>query len=195
MANLRIPARLFWPHREEKSLTHVTKVAKFLDDSNGENVTSDCFKIHRSYSISFNLSNVGSIFWVCIWKYLSLEKEKRKLLCCVHLHHKTARKIRKFHEAVVQRRLRIVQKSVRHVQSCCFAKINLLLFCCFLCCRCLLLWSRNFATMVTWRHTSPLYSSIDERGETAVFAGYAWADLGGECRGCAPPPLRWPAVF
>ena len=100
---------------------------------------------------------------------------------------KRARKIRKFHEAVVQRRLRIVQKSVRHVQSCCFAKINLLLFCCFLCCRCLLLWSRNFATMVMWRHTSPHYSSGDERGETAVFAGYAGADLGGGCRGCPPP--------
>ena len=187
MANLRIPARLFWPHREEKSLPHVTKVAKFLGDSNGENVTSDCFKIHRSYSISFNLSNVGKIFWVCTWKYLSLEKEKENFCVVFTYSMKRARKIGKFHEAVVQQRLRNVQKSV---QSCCFAKINLLLFCCFLCCRCLLLWSRNFATMVTWRHTSPLYSSGDERGETAVFAGYAGVDVRGGCRGCAPPPPR-----
>ena len=41
--------------------------------------------------------------------------------------------------------------------------LNLLLFCLFRCRsrrRCLsslLLWSRNFATMVTWGHTSPLY--------------------------------------
>ena len=40
---------------------------------------------------------------------------------------KQARKIRKFHVAVQQRRLRNVQKSVIHVQSCCFANINLLL--------------------------------------------------------------------
>ena len=39
---------------------------------------------------------------------------------------KRARKIRKFHVAVVQRRLRNVQKSVMHVQSCCFA--NLVIF-------------------------------------------------------------------
>ena len=40
---------------------------------------------------------------------------------------KQAREIRKFHVAVVQRRLRNVEKSVIHEQSCCFAKINLLL--------------------------------------------------------------------
>ena len=34
---------------------------------------------------------------------------------------KRAREIRKFHMAVVQLRLRNVQKSVMHVQSCCFA--------------------------------------------------------------------------
>ena len=33
-----------------------------------------------------------------------------------------------FHVVVVQRRLRNVQKSVMHVQSCCFANINLLFF-------------------------------------------------------------------
>ena len=66
----------------------------------------------------------------------------------------------------VQRRLRNVQKSMMLVQSCCFANINLLLFNCS-CCgrrRCclnsLLLWYRNFATMVTWRHTSPFYKRV-----------------------------------
>ena len=46
---------------------------------------------------------------------------------------KQAREIRKFHVAVEQRRLRNVQKSVMHVQSCCFANINLLLFNCSRC--------------------------------------------------------------
>ena len=35
--------------------------------------------------------------------------------------------------AVVQGRLRNVQKSVMHVKSCCFANLNLLLFSCFRC--------------------------------------------------------------
>ena len=40
-----------------------------------------------------------------------------------------AREIRKFLVAVVQRRLGNVQKSVMHLQSCCFTNRNLLLFC------------------------------------------------------------------
>ena len=88
---------------------------------------------------------------------LSLEKEK-ETFCVVFTYS-----VKRVHVAVVQQYLKNVQKSVMHVQSCCFTKINLLHFCRSLwrCCRCclssLLLWSRNFATMVTWRHTSPLY--------------------------------------
>ena len=68
----------------------------------------------------------------------------------------------KLHVAVVQRWQRNVQKSVMHVRSC-FVNMNLLFFCLFRCrsrCRCqssLLLWCRNFGTIVTWRHTCPLY--------------------------------------
>ena len=69
-----------------------------------------------------------------------------------------------FHVAVMQGRLRNEKKSVMHVQSCCFS------YCFFFCrSRChrhlpclssLFLWSRNFATTLTWRHTSPLYFKI-----------------------------------
>ena len=41
----------------------------------------------------------------------------------------TKREIRHFHVVVVLRRQRNVQKSVMHVQSCCFAKLNLLRYC------------------------------------------------------------------
>ena len=41
----------------------------------------------------------------------------------------TKREIEQFHVVAVQRRQRNVQKSVMHVQSCCFACLNLLLFC------------------------------------------------------------------
>ena len=67
---------------------------------------------------------------------------------------KTSLLISKFHVAVVQRRLRNVQKSMMHVQGC------LLFFCrsrCrrrYRCLSSLLLWSKYFATMVTWRRTS-----------------------------------------
>ena len=95
--------------------------------------------------------------------YLSLEKE-RETFCVVFTYSvKQVHEIGKFHLPVVQRWLKNVQKSVMHVQSCCFANINLLLFCCSLCrprCCCLsslLLWSKNFASMVTWHLTSPLY--------------------------------------
>ena len=42
----------------------------------------------------------------------------------------TKREIRHFHvvQALVQRRLRNVQKSVMHVQRCCFANLNLCFF-------------------------------------------------------------------
>ena len=54
-------------------------------------------------------------------------------------------------------------KSSIHMQRWCFVNINLLPFCHFRCLHrhcCLsflLLWSRNFATMVMWHHTSPFY--------------------------------------
>ena len=43
--------------------------------------------------------------------------------------------LRQFHVTIQKRRLRNKQESVMHVQSCFFAKINLLLFCRSRCCR------------------------------------------------------------
>ena len=63
--------------------------------------------------------------------YLSLEKEKESF--CVVLTYSTERalEIRKFYVAVLQQRLRNVQKSVMHVQSCFFlANLKLLYFSC-----------------------------------------------------------------
>ena len=45
-------------YREKKSLHHVAMVAKYLDDSKPKRhlkVDSHCFKLHRSYLISFKL--------------------------------------------------------------------------------------------------------------------------------------------
>ena len=87
--------------------------------------------------------------------YLSLEKESDNVYALLTYSIKWVHEIRKFHVAVVQQWLRNVQKSLMPVQSCSFAIFNLLLFRC--CKNSLLLWSKNFATIVTWRHISPLY--------------------------------------
>ena len=55
---------------------------------------------------------------------LGKEKESR----CLVFTFSTKREIKHFH-VVVQWRQRNIQKSVMHVQSCCFANLNQLLFC------------------------------------------------------------------
>ena len=69
-----------------------------------QKVNSPCYKLHQSYSVSFNI--------IC------LEKKN----CVVFIYFLKQACIKKFHITVVQRRLGNVQKSVTHVQSCCFAK-------------------------------------------------------------------------
>ena len=67
--------------------------------------------------------------------YQSSGKEKES--CCLVFLSLTKREIRHFHAVVVQLQQRNVQKSMMHVQSCCFTTINLLLFChssCRYCC-------------------------------------------------------------
>ena len=62
-------------------------------------------------------------------KRLYQSSRKKKEGCCLVFPSSTKREITHFHVLIVQRRLRNVQKCVMHVQSCCFANINLLLFC------------------------------------------------------------------
>ena len=107
-------------------------VAKFLDDNKSKRHSKSglaLLQIHRSYFISFNLQMLAKFSGLNLkGPYLSLEKDKE--IFCVVLTYpiKRARQIRKFHVAVVQRRLRNIQKRVMHVQSCYFANINLFLF-------------------------------------------------------------------
>ena len=51
--------------REKKSLCHVAMVAKFLDDNKPKMSLkkSHSFKLQQPCSVSFDLSNVGDIFW------------------------------------------------------------------------------------------------------------------------------------
>ena len=89
----------------------------------------------RAYSITFNSSNVGNFFWSWILKDCIKVEEKKKKVIVRLLPPSTKREIRQFHVVVAQRRQRNVQKSLMHVQSYCFACLNLLLFCCIRCYR------------------------------------------------------------
>ena len=91
---------------------------------------SRCIKLYRSYSISFNSSNLGNFFWSWVLKdCIEVQKKKEEESRCLVFTSSTKGEIRHFHVVVVQWRQRNVQKSVMHVQSCCFANVNLLLFC------------------------------------------------------------------
>ena len=68
------------------------------------------------------------------FKGLYLRSEKGKENCCLVFTSSIKRETRRFHVVVVQQRQRNVQKSVMHVQSCCFVNLNLLFFC-RSCCR------------------------------------------------------------
>ena len=95
-----------------------------------QKVNLRCFKlVHRPYSNSFNLSNLGDCFQELKSKglFLSSQKEKEnRCLVFTYVLHKG--EIKKTHVVVVQRRQRKAQKSVLHVQSCCFANLNLYCF-------------------------------------------------------------------
>ena len=110
-------------------------VAKFLDDNKAK--TSLKKWIPRTVS-NFIAILFNFFLFLQSWRncrglnpkgpYLSLEKEKQNHCAAFTNSIKRAREIRKFQVTDLQRWLRNVQKSVMHVQSCCFAHINRLVF-------------------------------------------------------------------
>ena len=118
--------------REKKSLRHVAMVAKFLNDNKPKRHLKSGFALFQTSLIFFNFISFVKCwrnFLGWIRKNRSLEKEN----FCVVLTYsiKRARETSMFHVAVVQQRLRNVQKSVMHVQSFYFCQskpIALLLF-------------------------------------------------------------------
>ena len=80
--------------------------------------------------------------------YHSSGKEKES--CCLVYRSSTKPEIRHFHVVVVQRRHRNVRKSVMYVQSCCFAKLNQLLFWCSHCRRCCACLSSLLSRIAPW---------------------------------------------
>ena len=93
-------------------------------------VNSHC--LYRTFSISFNLSNVGNFFSsLIITESMKVQDKKNKSFCLVFTSSRK-REIRHNHLVVMQRRQRNVQKKCNarasRFSSCCFANLNLLLF-------------------------------------------------------------------
>ena len=141
-------------------LRHVAMVAKFLDDNKPKIHLRSKFALHRCYSMSFNLSHVGEIFCIESERTVSEFRKDKETFCFVFTY--SVKRVSCRSRATMAKKW----KSVMHVQSCCFTFINLLFFCRSRCRRrrcclsALLLWFKKFVTMVTWRYTSPLYSSV-----------------------------------
>jgi len=80
-----------------------------------------------SHSIRQNLAIFSGVEYYSKRLYRSSEKEEESR--CLVFTFSRKREIRHFHVGVVQQRQRNVQKSMVHVQSCCFANLNQLLLC------------------------------------------------------------------
>ena len=106
-------------------------VVKFLDDNKPEIHLKIKFALFQTSLILFHLICQMLVKFSGLnpkGPYLSLEKE-RETFCVVFTYSvKQVHEIRKFHVAVMQRWLKNVQKSVMHVQSCCFANITYCFF-------------------------------------------------------------------
>ena len=88
------------------------------------------FKLYRAYSISFTSANNGKFFGSWLLKdCIELQEKKKKIAVFYPCPPQNVKLIRTFHVVIVQRRQRNVQKRVMHVHCCCFANLNLLLFC------------------------------------------------------------------
>ena len=150
-------------NREEKSSRHVAMVARVLDDDKPIKSLKSVFALFQASPILFNFVWFGkswrNFLWDRIYRYLSLEKESDNFCVVFTYSIKWAREIRKFRVVVVQRWQRNVENSMIRVQVV-VSKYKHLIFLPFFLpspSSLVLLSSRNSATMVTWRHTSPLY--------------------------------------
>ena len=88
-----------------------------------------CFKLYRAYIHLDHLVKCWQSFVELNSKRLYRSSGKEKGSRCLVFASSSKREIRQFYVVVVRWRQRSVQKSVMHVQSCCFADLNLLLFC------------------------------------------------------------------
>ena len=84
-------------------------------------VSEDDLRSVSNFTASFSRRSIRQILKDCIDRSSGREKENR---CLVFTSSTRRREIRYFQVVVVQRRQRNVRTSVMHMQSCCFAYLN-----------------------------------------------------------------------
>ena len=94
-------------------------------------MSSSCFKLYRTSSISFISSNVGEFFG--LKDYIKVQEKKRRVVVFCSHPPQNVKLGSLIQVVVVQQWQRNVWKSMMLVQSCCFAKLNLSLLCCSRC--------------------------------------------------------------
>ena len=102
--------------QEEETLTTTTATATKTSLKKWIRAASNFIALIPS--ISFNSPKVGKVFWSWILEdCIKVQEKKKKVLPCVPVLDKTW-----------NYRLRNVQKSVMHMQSCCFANLTYHIF-------------------------------------------------------------------
>ena len=92
-------------------------------------VNSRRFKPFLGYSISSYFVKFWQMFLELNSKGMHQSSGKQKGSFCLMFPSSTKRDFKHLHVIVVQWRQRNVQKGVMHMKSCCFANLNLLIFC------------------------------------------------------------------
>ena len=88
-----------------------------------------CFKLYRAYYISFTSSNVGKCFWSWILKDCIKVQEKKKKVVVLCSRPRQNVNLGIFTLYMRNGGKEMYKTSVMHVESCCFANVNLSLFC------------------------------------------------------------------
>ena len=150
-------------------LRHVAMVAKFLDDNKPKIHLRSKFALHRCYSMSFNLSHVGEIFCTESERTVSEFRKDKETFCFVFTY--SVKRVSCRSRATMAKKC-AKKRDTR--AKLLFYFYKLIVFCRSRCRRrrcclsTLLLWFKKFATMVTWRYTSPLYSSVIWKENKAI---------------------------
>ena len=104
-------------------------VANFWMTKSPKKVNSHCFKLNLSFQFHLICQVLANFSRVESERTVFKLRKRKEIFCVVFTYSiRQAREISKFQVAVVQRWQRNVQKSMMHVESCCFVNINLLLF-------------------------------------------------------------------
>ena len=162
------------------SLTTLTHTIGSLsnDDGDGDGYENVIY-IKSEFALLQTLSRLFHLVqFVKFWQ-ISLELNSKELYqtsgkekenCCFVFPSSTKREIRHFHVEVVQRRLRNVQKSVIHVQGCCFANPTLLVFC-----RSHYLCRRRYVSSLTYKFCGTLKNQHTIRREQQTQSPVWWS--------------------